>query len=73
MFTVLYNTGGRISEITGLQVSDVVLAGCAAIHIRGKGRKERSVPLWRVTVTEVRKWLARGIAHHCEAQWLRDS
>ena len=57
--TVLYNTGGRISEITGLQVSDVVLAGCAAVHIRGKGRKERSVPLWGVTVTEVRKWLAR--------------
>ena len=59
MFTVLYNTGGRVSEITGLQVSDVVLPGCAAVHIRGKGRKERSVPLWRVTVTEVRKWLAR--------------
>jgi len=56
MFTVLYNTGGRVSEITGLQVSDVVLPGCAAVHIRGK---ERSVPLWRVTVTEVRKWLAR--------------
>jgi site-specific recombinase XerD len=59
MFTVLYNTGGRVSEITGLQVADLVLAGCAAVHIRGKGRKERSVPLWRVTVTEVRKWLAR--------------
>ena len=56
--TVFYNTGGRVSEITGLQVADVVLAGCAAVHIRGKGRKERSVPLWRVTVTEIRKWLA---------------
>jgi site-specific recombinase XerD len=59
MFTVFYNTGGRVSEIIGLQVADVVLDGCAAVHIRGKGRKERSVPLWRVTVTEIRKWLVR--------------
>jgi len=59
MFTALYNTGGRVSEITGLRVADVVLDGCAAVHIHGKGRKERSVPLWRVTVTEIRKWMAR--------------
>jgi len=59
MLNMFYNTGGRVSEITGLQVADVVLAGCAAVHIRGKGRKERSVPLWRVTVNEIRKWLAR--------------
>ena len=43
MFTVFYNTGGRVSEIIGLQVADVVLDGCAAVHIRGKGRKERSI------------------------------
>ncbi len=59
MFTMFYNTGGRVSEITDLQVADVVLDGCAAVHIRGKGRKERCVPLWRITVTEIRKWLAR--------------
>lgn len=59
MFTVFYNTGGRVSEITGLKVTDVVLDACAALRIRGKGRKERSVPLWRTTVTEIRRWLAR--------------
>ena len=59
MFTVFYNTGGRVSEISGLKVSDVVLDACAAVRIRGKGRKERSVPLWRTTVTEIRRWLAR--------------
>jgi site-specific recombinase XerC len=37
----------------------VVLDACAALRIRGKGRKERSVPLWRTTVTEIRRWLAR--------------
>ena len=59
MFTVFYNTGGRVSEITGLKVADVVLDACAAVRIRGKGRKERSVPLWRTTVTEIRRWMAR--------------
>jgi integrase/recombinase XerD len=57
MFATFYNTGGRVSEITGLQVGDVVLDGCAAVRIRGKGRKERSVPLWRTTAVEIRKWL----------------
>jgi integrase/recombinase XerD len=59
MFTVFYNTGGRVSEITDMQVADVILDGCAAVRIHGKGRKERSVPLWQITVTEIRKWLAR--------------
>lgn len=59
MFATLYNTGGRVSEITGLQVADVVLDGSAAVRIRGKGRKERSVPLWRTTAVEIRKWLPR--------------
>ena len=59
MFATLYNTGGRVSEITGLKVADVVLDCSAAVRIRGKGRKERSVPLWRTTATEIRKWLAR--------------
>jgi site-specific recombinase XerD len=59
MFSMFYNTGGRVSEITGIQVADVLLDGCTAVRIHGKGRKERSVPLWRNTVTEIRRWLAR--------------
>jgi len=59
MFATLYNTGGRVSEITGLKVADVILDGSAAVRIRGKGRKERSVPLWRTTALEIRRWLPR--------------
>jgi integrase/recombinase XerD len=57
MFATLYNTGGRVSEITGMRVADVALEGSAAVRIRGKGRKERSVPLWRTTAAEIRRWL----------------
>ena len=57
MLATLYNTGGRVSEITGMRVADVALEGSAAARIRGKGRKERSVPLWRTTAAEIRRWL----------------
>ncbi len=54
---LLYNTGARVSEVIGVRVSDVVLDSAACVHLRGKGRKQRSVPLWRSTVKEVRAWL----------------
>jgi site-specific recombinase XerD len=60
MLATLYNTGARVSELTGLQVGDVVLDGSACVRLRGKGRKDRSVPLWRTTTTQLRHWL-RGI------------
>jgi site-specific recombinase XerD len=59
MFATLYNTGARVSELTGLRVGDVVLDGSACVHLHGKGRKNRSVPLWRTTTTQVRHWLPR--------------
>lgn len=57
MFATLYNTGARVSELTGLRVADVVLDGSPCVHLHGKGRKDRSVPLWPTTTTQVRRWL----------------
>ncbi len=54
---LLYNTGARVSEIIGVKVADVVLDGVACVHLHGKGRKQRSVPLWKSTVLEIRAWL----------------
>lgn len=54
---LLYNTGARVSEIIGVCVADIVLDGAACVHLHGKGRKLRSVPLWRSTVKEIRAWL----------------
>jgi hypothetical protein len=54
---LLYNTGARVSEIIGVHVADVVLDAAACVHLHGKGRKLRSVPLWRSTVKEIRAWL----------------
>lgn len=60
LLAMLYNTGARVSEIIGVRVADVVLDGAACVHLRGKGRKQRSVPLWKTTVQEVRAWLRRN-------------
>ena len=57
LLAMLYNTGARVSEIIGVRIADVVLDGGACVHLHGKGRKQRSVPLWPTTVTEVRAWL----------------
>lgn len=57
LLAMLYNTGARVSEIIGVRVDDVVLNGGACVHLRGKGRKLRSIPLWDTTVSEIRAWL----------------
>lgn len=57
LLALLYNTGARVSEIIGVRVADVVLDRAACVHLHGKGRKQRSVPLWKSTVREIRAWL----------------
>lgn len=65
MFKTFYNTGARVSEMTGLTQGDVALDGGPFVHLRGKGRKERTVPLWKSTASELANWLRRheGEAH----------
>jgi len=60
LLVLLYNTGARVSEIVAVTVADVVLDGAACVHLHGKGRKQRAVPLWRSTVQEIRAWLRRN-------------
>lgn len=48
MLTVTYNTGARVSEITGLRMRDVLLERSTAVLLHGKGRKERAIPLLSV-------------------------
>jgi site-specific recombinase XerD len=57
MFATLYNTGARVSELIGMQIGDLIVDPSASVRIRGKGRKERSVPLWRDTAAQLKRWL----------------
>lgn len=51
-------SGLRVSELTGLNIDDLILQPTASILIHGKGRKERSLPLWKETAAGLRRWLS---------------
>lgn len=53
---LLYATGARISEVSGLDVDDVDLAGLR-VRLFGKGSKERVVPLYQLAAERVRTYL----------------
>jgi site-specific recombinase XerD len=57
MLLMLYNTGARVSELIGMQVGDLTVEPAASVRIHGKGRKERSVPLWPNTASQLKRWL----------------
>lgn len=57
LLRMLYNTGARVSEIVAVKLADVVLDGAACVHLHGKGRKRRAVPLWNSTVRQIKSWL----------------
>ena len=54
---LLYNTGMRVSELASLRIRDVSLESRMSVQVLGKGRKNRSVPLWRQTAKMLRAWL----------------
>jgi len=54
--------GLRVSELTGLKLEDIDLSSMS-IRVLGKGRRERTLPLWKTTAAALRAWLAvRGQA-----------
>ncbi|BCH19694.1 tyrosine-type recombinase/integrase [Mesorhizobium sp. L-2-11] len=57
MFHLAYACGLRVSELTGLQLDDVDLPAADSIHVIGKGRRERLLPLWKETQTVLKDWL----------------
>ena len=58
MLHITFAAGLRVSELVGLRLEDVTLRPDANILIRGKGRRERVLPLWKETATVLRAWLA---------------
>jgi site-specific recombinase XerD len=57
MLHLCFAGGLRVSELVGLQLRDVVLQPQASILVHGKGRRERCLPLWKVTAAALRAWL----------------
>jgi site-specific recombinase XerD len=58
MLHLCFAGGLRVSELVGLSLAQVSLHRAPSIRVHGKGRKERSLPLWKETATDLRAWLA---------------
>jgi len=56
LLLTLYNTGARVSEITALRRDQVQFGASTFVHLLGKGRKERNVPLWPNTAHALKFW-----------------
>jgi len=56
---LLYATGVRVSELSGLDLDSIDLAG-GTIRVMGKGARERVVPMHPVAIRRLREYLAEG-------------
>lgn len=58
LLRLLYNTGMRVQELVNLDVNHMRFVRPYMVRIHGKGRKERTCPLWKETVDALKKYLA---------------
>ena len=55
---LLYGSGLRLAELAGLNLADVYL-DAGWLNVRGKGNKQRQVPLTQSSAALLRQWLAQ--------------
>ena len=58
MLHVCFAGALRVSELVELPLASVTLHRMASISVIGKGRKERCLPLWKETASDLRAWLS---------------
>lgn len=57
MLELFYSSGLRLSELTGLDMSDIDIRS-GSVRVTGKGNKTRELPVGRFARTAIQKWLA---------------
>lgn len=67
LLRLLYNTGMRAQELVDLDVNHLRFPRPCHVRILGKGRKERTCPLWTETVHAIKTYLAARAVHSDEA------
>ena len=63
LLRLLYNTGMRAQELVNLDVNHLRFSRPYYVRIHGKGRKERTCPLWSETIQAVKRYLERRSVH----------
>ncbi len=57
LLLTMYNTGARVSEIVSLRRPQIHFGESTFVELNGKGRKQRSIPLWNRTARCLKLWL----------------
>lgn len=57
LLLALYNSGARVSEIIALRRRQIRFGDTNFLELNGKGRKERTVPMWGKTARTLKRWL----------------
>lgn len=58
MLYLCFAAGLRVSELIGLRCDELQLHPDPSVHVLGKGRRERVLPLWKETTAALQAWLA---------------
>lgn len=56
LLLTMYNSGARVSEISTLRQNQVRFGRKSYIQVHGKGRKDRTIPLWPKTAQVLKDW-----------------
>ena len=59
LLRLLYNTGMRAQELVDLDVNHLRFSRPHTVLIHGKGRKERTCPLWKETIAALKAYLQK--------------
>ena len=57
MLHLAFAGGLRVSELVGLRLDQFQRGPTPCIHVMGKGRRERVLPLWKETIAAITAWL----------------
>jgi site-specific recombinase XerD len=56
LLLTMYNSGARVSELTMLRWEQVIFGVSTFLQLHGKGRKDRTIPLWPQTSRVLKAW-----------------
>jgi integrase/recombinase XerD len=63
MLHLAFAAGLRVSELVGLRLDQIEQGTAPCVHVMGKGRRERILPLWKETATTIAVWLKARVPH----------
>lgn len=58
MLHLCFAAGLRVSELVTLPLASLSLHADPSLSVTGKGRRERTLPMWKQTAADLRSWLA---------------